>query len=66
MITGAASEVPPIRYSLYFCDPFGNVWVWPIRKPVFGSATAAMSGSTRCLTLPPLARASESGTTPRW
>ncbi len=54
-----------MRYSAYCCEPSGKVWVWPTRKPVCGSATAEMSGSTR-IGLEPFALESESGTTPRW
>lgn len=65
-MTGAASDVPPMRYSSYLSEPSGNVCDWPTRKPVFGSATAEMSGTVRIFCEPPLARASEFGTTPLW
>src|SRR6185437_4432245 len=45
--SGEARLVPPMRYSLYFAEPSGNVWVSPIRYPVLGSATAEMSGTAR-------------------
>src|SRR3954452_2608761 len=63
--SGLASEVPPMRYSEYFADPSGKVWVSPTRMPVFGSPRAATSGSAR----PPDAEyrfAMDAGTTPRW
>lgn len=64
-ITGAASEVPPIRYSLYCSVPSGKVCVWPTLKPVLGSAIAEMSGTTR-LPAALLALTSAFGTTPFW
>src|SRR5882757_6406185 len=50
--TGEASEVPPMRYSLYWIEPSGKVWLCPTRKPVCGSPTAETSGTTRCLVVP--------------
>src|SRR6476620_2961347 len=56
--------VPPRRYSLYAEWPSGNVWVWPTRNPVFGSATIATSGTARPLNVAPFPWLMLSGTTP--
>ncbi len=44
--------VPPIRYSEYLVFASGKVWVWPMRKPVFGSPSAETSGTTRIFVEP--------------
>jgi len=55
---GEARLVPPIRNSSYF-TPSENVCVWPTAMPVDGSASAATSGTTRCVVL-------MADTTPFW
>ena len=50
--SGQDRLVPPMRYSLYFTVPSGNVWLWPTRNPVLGSPTIATSGTARCAPLP--------------
>jgi hypothetical protein len=44
---GLATLVPPMRYSPYFTEPSGKVWLSPTRSPVLGSAMAAISGTAR-------------------
>src|SRR5262245_54170763 len=39
--------VPPMRYSSYLYPWWWKYWVSPTRNPVFGSPTAATSGTTR-------------------
>ena len=36
-----------MRYSEYCCEPSGKVWVSPTSMPVFGSPSAATSGTAR-------------------
>src|SRR5215472_6896243 len=63
-ISGLDRLVPPRRYSEYFTEPSGNVWVSPIRYPAFGSASAEMSGTARPVR--PCAVNTPAGTTPCW
>jgi len=49
---GLERLVPPMRYSLYFALPSGNVWVCPTSMPVFGSPIADTSGMARAGVLP--------------
>ena len=57
--------MPPMRYSLNFTLPSGNVWVWPTSMPVFGSPTRLTSGTTRVQPVA-LGAAPARGTTRFW
>ncbi len=63
--SGLDRLVPPIRYSLYFTDPSGKLWLCPTRKPVLGSATMATSGTARPGLVPKYWEML-AGTTPFW
>jgi hypothetical protein len=50
-MSGDDRLVPPIRYWAQYV-PFGNTWVSPTSKPVFGSPGIEMSGTARIGVLP--------------